>query len=270
MRASFLPEIFLSPLGDADRDPARRAKAMLAGITEAERQQLVDDALWEEATAVIFPGSSENASREHSKNVSHDVSSNVSRDDSPETLHRGPPDRSWGSPKGSSPNGSFRRPIQLPAHELRRQSIHLAQGGFGHVFRVERLPSLPSAGPVAVKQLKPGSTGEDEATREVALLSCCRHKHILPLLGYTALKASCVPRPHPPPFHPLSAVRPFPASPLYPPFPTSPPSPQKVSPICFVYPLMTGGTLEDRVLLPPEAWPRLQALVHRRCIADAP
>ena len=33
---------------------------------------------------------------------------------------------------------------------------------------------------------------------------------------------------------------------------------------------MTGGTLEDRVLLAPEAWPRLQALVHRGCTADAP
>eukprot|EP00964_Phaeocystis_antarctica_P023088 scaffold12889_cov58-Phaeocystis_antarctica.AAC.3 len=33
---------------------------------------------------------------------------------------------------------------------------------------------------------------------------------------------------------------------------------------------MTGGTLEDRVLLAPEAWPRLQALVHSRCTADAP
>ena len=33
---------------------------------------------------------------------------------------------------------------------------------------------------------------------------------------------------------------------------------------------MTGGTLEDRVLLAPEAWPRLQAPTHRRRTADAP
>ena len=177
---------------------------MAAAMTEAERQRLADDALWSEATAVIFPGSlehSENVSREHSKNVSHDVS----RDSSPEMSHRGPladraPPSPWGSPKPiglSSPKGMFRLPFQLPAHELRRQSVHLAQGGFGHVFRVERLPSLPNAGPVAVKQLKAGSIGEAEAAREVALLSCCRHKHILPLLGYTALKASRDPCPPP-------------------------------------------------------------------------
>ena len=198
--------------------------------TEAERQRLADNALWEEATVVLFPGSrghSENVSREPSKNVSRDMSSNVSRDGSPEMAHRGPlADRPspWDSPKGmlgGSPKGAPRRPIQLPAHELRRQSVHLAQGGFGHVFRVEKLPSLPSAGPVAVKQLKADSVGEGDAAREVALLSCCRHKNILPLLGYTSLK---------------------------------------ISPICFVYPLMTGGTLEDRVLFPPDAWPRLQAI----------
>ena len=179
---------------------------MAAAMTEAERQRLADDALWSEATAVIFPGSlehSENVSREHSKNVSREVS----RDGSPEISHRGPlADRAPPSPIGlsspkpiglSSPKGMFRLPFQLPAHELRRQSVHLAQGGFGHVFRVERLPSLPSAGPVAVKQLKAGSIGEAEAAREVALLSCCRHKHILPLLGYTALKASRDPCPPP-------------------------------------------------------------------------
>ena len=235
---------------------------MAAAMTEAERQRLADDALWSEATAVIFPGSwehSENVSREHSKNVSREVS----RDGSPEISHRGPlADRAPPSPIGlsspkptglGSPKGMFRLPFQLPAHELRRQSVHLAQGGFGHVFRVERLPSLPSAGPVAVKQLKAGSVGEAEAAREVALLSCCRHKHILPLLGYTALKASRDPRPLPN------------ATPLHP----TPPTHTQISPICLVYPLMTGGTLEDRVLLAPEAWPRLQALVHRGCTADA-
>ena len=182
-------------------------------MTEAERQRLADDALWSEATAVIFPGL-----REHSENVSREsrnVSRELSRDGSPEMSHRGPlaSPSTWGSPKPmyhSSPKGVFRPPFQLPAHELRRQSVHLAQGGFGHVFRVEGLPSLPSAGPVAVKQLKAGSIGEAGAAREVALLSCCRHKHILPLLGYTALKASRNPR-NP---HPLVTLQPSTGSPL--------------------------------------------------------
>ena len=178
---------------------------MAAEMTEAERQRLADDALWSEATAVIFPGL-----REHSENVSREsrnVSRELSRDGSPEMSHRGllASPSTWGSPKPmyhSSPKGVFRPPFQLPAHELRRQSVHLAQGGFGHVFRVEGLPSLPNAGPVAVKQLKAGSIGEAGAAREVALLSCCRHKHILPLLGYTALKASRNPRNPPSPRHP--------------------------------------------------------------------
>ena len=122
---------------------------MAASLSEAERQRLADDALWSEATAVIFPGS-----REHSKTVSREHSKCASRDDSrdgsPEMSHRGPladraPPSPWGSPKPigpSSPKGMFRLPFQLPAHELRRQSVHLAQGGFGHVFRV--YPTLPS------------------------------------------------------------------------------------------------------------------------------
>ena len=187
-------------------------------MTEAERQRLADDALWSEATAVIFPGL-----REHSENVSREsrnVSRELSRDGSPEMSHRGPlaSPSTWGSPKPmyhSSPKGVFRPPFQLPAHELRRQSVHLAQGGFGHVFRVEGLPSLPNAGPVAVKQLKAGSIGEAGAAREVALLSCCRHKHILPLLGYTALKASRNPRNPPSPRHPPALHKlPPPPSPL--------------------------------------------------------
>ena len=112
-------------------------------MTEAERQRLADDALWSEANAVIFPGL-----REHSENVSREsrnVSRELSRDGSPEMSHHGPPSSTWGSPKPmyhSSPKDVFRPPFQLPAHELRRQSVHLAQGGFGHVFRVEGLPSM--------------------------------------------------------------------------------------------------------------------------------
>ena len=64
--------------------------------------------------------------------------------------------------------------------------------------------------------------GGEDAAAEVELLSKCDHPNVLPLLGY------CL----------------------------QPPSP------CLVFPLMSGGTLEDRILLTEPGKGRLRALGH--------
>ena len=84
----------------------------------------------------------------------------------------------------------------------------MGEGGFGVVFAAAALPSLPRAGRCAVKRLVAAQQQAAwlELAREVQLLGTCSHPHLLPLLGF------CL----------------------------DPEAP------CLVYPLMEGGSLEDR------------------------
>tara|TARA_B110001452_G_scaffold228825_1_gene204444 strand:+ start:99 stop:944 length:846 start_codon:yes stop_codon:yes gene_type:complete len=115
----------------------------------------------------------------------------------------------------------------LQAEELARATqswsdeLVLGAGGFGKVYRIESLESLPRAGQCAVKRLDPEAMqGTAELLTEIQVLGTCRHECVLPLLGF------CV--------HPRSP--------------------------CLVYPLMCGGNLDDRIMLSPEARARLRPL----------
>ena len=119
------------------------------------------------------------------------------------------------------------RPRVLTAAELLRQtdgfapSLKVGEGGFGAVYRTLGASPVPGAShhiwhgsPCAVKRLsKPAGPQQQaawlELAREVQLLGTCRHRCLLPLLGF------CL----------------------------DPQAP------CLVYPLMEGGSLEDRLLL---------------------
>jgi hypothetical protein len=97
----------------------------------------------------------------------------------------------------------------------------LGSGGFGTVYRVESLESLPHSGACAVKKLdESGLQGSRELLVEIQVLGTCRHENVLPLLGF------CL--------HPQVQ--------------------------CLVYPLMSGGNFEDRLMLEREAVERLRAL----------
>ena len=184
---------------DARRDvlAARAARSSSEEMAKAQAaaRKTADEALWREASAAVFG--------------------------------------TGGGPSSSKPLdmtliASRREAKQVTNQELNTATagfsgrFHVAAGGFGNVFRVPSLPSLPGAGAVAIKQQLPNS-GEDPK-KEVELLGKCRHPNVLPLLGYSLGTASCL--------------------------------------ACLIYPLMTGGTLEDRLLLNPPAWERLQKLGH--------
>ena len=115
----------------------------------------------------------------------------------------------------------------LQAEELMRatqgwsEEVLLGAGGFGKVYRIDSLESLPRAGQCAVKRLdSEAMQGTAELLTEIQVLGTCRHECVLPLLGF------CV--------HPRSP--------------------------CLVYPLMCGGNLDDRIMLSAEARSRLRAL----------
>ncbi len=63
--------------------------------------------------------------------------------------------------------------------------MKIGQGGFGSVYAVPVLPSLPSVGPLAVKVM---ARADDAALRnlrrEIELLSACGHDFMLPLAAY--------------------------------------------------------------------------------------
>lgn len=123
-----------------------------------------------------------------------------------------------------SPAGQRAPALQLRAHELASATSGfspkylIASGTYGQVF-VAKLPSLPLAGPCAIKRVQPDA-GED-VSAEVELLSKCNHANVLPLIGYSLGQMACM-----------------------------------------VFPLMSGGTLEDRVLRSPDGEERLRALGH--------
>ena len=121
------------------------------------------------------------------------------------------------APVPSPPLGP-ERPIILTVAELRAATDNFAptrrvgEGGFGVVYAAA-LPALPLAGQVAVKRLAVAAAQQQQAwlelVREIQLLGTCSHPCLLPLLGF------CL----------------------------DPEAP------CLVYPLMEGGSLEDRLLL---------------------
>ena len=84
----------------------------------------------------------------------------------------------------------------------------VGEGGFGAVYRADGLPSCATAGAVAVKRLAADSMqGVAELMAEVQLLGTCRHEHLLPLLAFCMDERGN----------------------------------------CLVYPLMPGGSFEDRL-----------------------
>ena len=88
-------------------------------------------------------------------------------------------------------------------------SLLLGTGGFGSVYRAAELPGLPPAHGYAVKSLADDSQqGEEQLRAEVMILGAFHHEAVLPLVGF------CL----------------------------------EPSTGCLVYPLMLGGSLEDRLL----------------------
>lgn len=97
----------------------------------------------------------------------------------------------------------------------------LGRGSFGVVYAADRLPSLVRVGRCAVKRLETeNARGRKALMNEIDVLSMCRHESLLPLLGYCLERGSA----------------------------------------CLVYPLVTGGSLADRLLRTPEALQRLSRL----------
>ena len=98
----------------------------------------------------------------------------------------------------------------------------VGEGGFGAVYRADALPSRPMLGPVAIKRLGADSQqGLNELMSEVQLLGTCRHEHLLPLLAFC----------------------------------------YEGGVGCLVYPLMAGGSLEDRLVRDDDASRRLASLL---------
>jgi len=109
-------------------------------------------------------------------------------------------------------------------------SCRIGGGGFGNVYKVapQRLAGLGSDTMfVAVKRLNGDSLqGHAEFLQEVQVLGSCRHANVLALIGFSADRGST----------------------------------QEDDGVCLVTPLMKGGSLEDRLLLNPEALRRLDQM----------
>ena len=107
----------------------------------------------------------------------------------------------------------------------------VGEGGFGVVYRADALPSRPVLGPVAIKRLGADSQqGLNELMSEVQLLGTCRHEHLLPLLAFC----------------------------------------YEGGVGCLVYPLMAGGSLEDRLVRDDDASRRLASLLPAAGAARPP
>jgi serine/threonine protein kinase len=107
----------------------------------------------------------------------------------------------------------------------------VGEGGFGVVYRADALPSRPVLGPVAIKRLAADSQqGLNELMSEVQLLGTCRHEHLLPLLAFC----------------------------------------YEGGVGCLVYPLMAGGSLEDRLVRDDDASRRLASLLPAAGAARPP
>ena len=100
----------------------------------------------------------------------------------------------------------------------------IGRGGSGIVYRTDVLPSLPFAkGAFAVKRLLAATASEHsegELRREIDILTHCAHPHLLRLLAFCP----------------------------------------DVRGRCLVYPLATGGSLEDRLMLTRDSLRRLALL----------
>jgi len=127
-------------------------------------------------------------------------------------------------------------------------ACHIRGGGFGNVYKVapQRLGGLGSDCRfiaslfiaslfiasvhcifVAVKRLNGNSMqGHAEFLQEVQVLGACRHANVLALIGFSADRGST----------------------------------QEDDSVCLVTPLMKGGSLEDRLLLNPQALRRLHQM----------
>jgi len=109
-------------------------------------------------------------------------------------------------------------------------ACHIGGGGFGSVYMVAplRLAGLGSDSMfVAVKRLNGDSMqGHAEFLQEVQVLGACRHPNVLALIGFSADRGST----------------------------------QEDDGVCLVTPLMKGGSLEDRLLLNPQALRRLDQM----------
>ena len=112
----------------------------------------------------------------------------------------------------------------LAATDSFSDELKIGQGSFGSVYRASTMSAFDSLVGCAVKRLVPGTNGDrvdQSLLSELHVLGLCRHEHLLPLLGY------CLE----PGLH------------------------------CLIFPLMAGGSLEDR-LLPSDdgSWQRLATL----------
>jgi len=109
-------------------------------------------------------------------------------------------------------------------------ACRIGGGGFGNVYKVAplRLAGLGSDTMfVAVKRLNGDSMqGHAEFLQEVQVLGACRHPNVLALIGFSADRGST----------------------------------QEDDGVCLVTPLMKGGSLEDRLLLNPQALRRLDQM----------
>ena len=117
--------------------------------------------------------------------------------------------------------------VELTTSEIRQATAgfararELGRGSFGVVYAADTLPSLMRVGRCAVKRLETESArGRKELMTEIEVLSLCRHESLLPLLGYCLERGAA----------------------------------------CLVYPLVTGGSLADRLMRTPEALQRLGRL----------
>jgi len=131
-------------------------------------------------------------------------------------------------PPPASRLGQTPTPVPVPLAELAAATAGWAaarkvgEGGFGVVYRADALPSRPVLGPVAIKRLGADSQqGLNELMSEVQLLGTCRHEHLLPLLAFC----------------------------------------YEGGVGCLVYPLMAGGSLEDRLVRDDDASRRLASLL---------
>ena len=132
----------------------------------------------------------------------------------------------------SAPSGraSFFQEELAAATDGFSAACHIGGGGFRNVYKVapQRLGGLGSDSMfVAVKRLNGDSMqGHAEFLQEVQVLGACRHANVLALIGFSADRGST----------------------------------QEDDGVCLVTPLMKGGSLQDRLLLNPQALRRLDQM----------